>query len=89
MNVKLKPEFEERISEDVAAGRCSDAGEFLNKAVSHYLAALDLIDGYTAEEMDRLVAEGMADVESGNTYDGDEAFRMIQARSEERRAARP
>ncbi|HME05532.1 MAG TPA: hypothetical protein VKG25_00725 [Bryobacteraceae bacterium] len=88
MNVTLKPELETLIAAEVRAGRSSDPGEFLNKAIYHYLVARDLGQEYTPEEIDRLICEGLDDIDRGETIDGQEAFRQLRAFSAERRRQR-
>jgi antitoxin ParD1/3/4 len=88
MNVTLKPEIEKLIEDEVKAGRSTDTNEFLNKAVYHYVVARDLGQEYTAEEIDRMIAEGLDDIERGDTVDGEEAFRQLRAYSAERRRQR-
>ncbi|MDP8990478.1 MAG: hypothetical protein M3N41_10425 [Acidobacteriota bacterium] len=85
MDVKLKPELETLIVAEVKAGRSSDPGEFLNKAVYHYVVARDLGQEYTPEEIDRMICEGLDDIDRADTIDGEEAFRQLRARSAERR----
>lgn len=85
MNVNLKPELETLIAGEVKAGRASDPGEFLNRAVYHYVVARDLGQEYTPEEIDRLICEGLDDVDRGDTIDGEEVFRQLRALSAERR----
>jgi antitoxin ParD1/3/4 len=88
MNVTLKPELEKLIDEEVRSGRSTDSNEFLNRAVYHYVLARDLGQEYSPEEMDQMIAEGLDDIEAGNTIDGDEAFRQLRAYSAERRQHR-
>jgi len=88
MNVTLKPELEKLIEAEVKAGRSSDPGEFLNKAIYHYVVARDLGQEYSPEEIDRMIAEGLDDIERGDTVDGEEAFRQLRAHSAERRRQR-
>ena len=85
MNVNLKPELETLITDEVKAGRASDPGEFLNRAVYHYVVARDLGQEYTPEEIDRMICEGLDDIDRGDTIDGEEAFRQLRALSAERR----
>lgn len=85
MDVTLKPELETLIAAEVKAGRVSDPGEFLNKAVYHYVLARDLGQEYAPEEIDRMICEGLDDIERGDTIDGEEAFRRLRALSAERR----
>ena len=85
MNVNLKPELEKLIVGEVKAGRSADPGEFLNRAVYHYVVARDLGQEYTPEEIDRMICEGLDDIDWGDTIDGEEAFRQLRALSAERR----
>jgi antitoxin ParD1/3/4 len=85
MEVTLKPEFEKLIQEEIRSGRTADPNEFLNQAVYHYLLARDLGQQFTPEEMDRLIAEGLDDIERGDILDGSEAFRQLRAYSAKRR----
>jgi len=88
MDVTLKPELENLIAAEVKAGRSSDPNEFLNKAVYHYVIARDLGQAHSPEEIDRLIAEGLDDIERGDTVEGEEAFRQLRAHSVERRQRR-
>jgi len=88
MNVTLRPELEKLIADEVKSGRSADSDEFLNRAAYHYVVARELAQEYTAEEVDRLIAEGLDDTESGNMVDGEEAFRQLRAHSAERRRQR-
>ena len=78
MNVTLKPELEEFIAAEVRAGRSADPGEFLNRAVYHYVVARDLGQEITPEEIDKLIAEGLDEGERGEVVDGEEAFRAAE-----------
>jgi hypothetical protein len=53
------------------------------------LASLELHGDFEAGEMERLLAEGEADVQRGDLYDGDGVFRELAKASEERRKERP
>ena len=79
MNVTLKPELEKLIAAEVKTGRSPDPGEFLNKAVYHYVLARDLGQEYIPEEIDRMISEGLDDAERGDTIDGEEAFRQLRS----------
>ena len=85
MNVTLKPELEKLIEDEIKSGRSADPDEFLNRAVYHYVVARDLGEDHTPEELDRMIAEGLDDIERGNTIEGEEAFRQLRAVSEQRR----
>ncbi len=88
MNVTLKPELEKLIDDEVKSGRSTDPNEFLNKAVYHYVVARNLGEDYTPQEIDRMIAEGLDDIERGDTLDGDEAFRQLRAYSAQQRRQR-
>lgn len=88
MNVILKPEIEKLVEEEVKSGRSTDPNEFLNKAVYHYVLARDLGEEYTPEEIDRLIAQGLDDIDHADTVDGDEAFRQLRAFRAERHRQR-
>ena len=88
MDISLKPEIEKLIEDEVKSGRVADPNEFLNRAVYHYVIARDLGEEYTSEEIDRLIAEGLEDIDHGNVVDGEEALRQLRAYSAERRRHR-
>ena len=88
MDVTLKPEIAKLVEAEVESGRSSDPNDFLNRAVYHFLLARDLGEEYTAEEIDRLIAAGLDDIERGDTIEGEEAFRQMRAYNAERRLQR-
>lgn len=88
MNVTLKPELEKLIEDEVKSGRSTDSNEFLNRAIYHYVVARDLGEEYTPEEIAKMIAEGLDDIERGDIVDGEEAFRQLRAHSAERRRHR-
>jgi len=88
MIVTLKPELEKLIEAEVQSGRAADSSQFLNRAVYHYVVARDLGEEYTPEEMDKMIAAGLGDIERGNIVDGEEAFRQLRAYSADRRRQR-
>ena len=88
MEIALKPEIERLIESEVKAGHATDSGEFLQRAVYHYVIARDLGEEYSLEELDRLIAEGLDDIENGRVIDGEECFRELRALSAERRQQR-
>ena len=85
MNVNLRPELKTLIASEVKAGRAADSGEFLSRAVYHYVVARDLGQEYTPEEIDRMICEGLDDIDRGDTIDGEEALRQLRTLSAERR----
>ena len=85
MNVILRPELEKLIDDEVKSGRSTDPNEFINRAVYHYVVARELGEEYTPEEIDRMIADGLDDIERGDTIEGEEAIRQLRAYSTERR----
>ena len=75
MDVSLKPELERLIADEVKSGRSADPGEFLDKAVYHYLVARDLGEDYSCEEIEEKIARGLVQAERVETVDGEAAFR--------------
>ena len=67
------------------SGRAADSNDFMNRAVYHYVLARDLGEEYTAEEIDRMIAEGLDDIACGETIGGEEALRQLRAHSAEQR----
>ena len=61
------------------SGRASNPNEFLNRAVYHFVVAQDLGDEYASEEIDRMIAEGLDDIERNDTVEGKEAFNQLRA----------
>ena len=88
MNVTLNPELERLIEDEIKAGRCADPSDFVNKAVYHYLVAREFCEDHLPSEIDRMIAEGLADIERGNTIDGEQAFDQLRAYAAERRRLR-
>jgi hypothetical protein len=85
MDVILRPDLEKLIEDEVKSGRSSDPNEFLSRAVYHYVIARDLGEEYTSEEIDRMIAQGLDDIERDDTVEGEVAFNQLRAYSSERR----
>jgi antitoxin ParD1/3/4 len=88
VDVRLKPELERLIQDEVKSGRSRDPNEFLNKAVYHYVLARDLGEDYNSEEIDQMIDAGLDDIERGDTIEGDEALRRVKAYGSECRRLR-
>jgi len=63
----------------VVRPRLTNPNEFLNRAVYHFVVARDLGDEYASEEIDRMIAEGLDDIERNDTVEGKEAFNQLRA----------
>ncbi len=88
MNVRLRPELEKLIDDEVKSGRSANGDEFLDKAVYHYVVARELGEDYTREGVEEKITRGLAQAERGEAIAGDEAFRRLRAYSAERRRPR-
>jgi predicted transcriptional regulator len=88
MDVTLKPEIEQLIVDEVNSGRSANPSDFLNRAIYHYVVARELGEEYTPEEVDKEIADGLEDIDRGNTVEGEEAFRQLRAHAAERRRQR-
>jgi len=89
MKVAVTPDLEKLIASEVQTGRFGNAEEFLKAAVEHYLIARDLGETYTREEIEQKIERGLAEIERGETVDGDDAFAQFRALSAARRQKRP
>ncbi len=70
------------------SGRSTDSSQFLNRAVYHYVVARDRGEEYAPEETDKMIVEGLDDIERGHTIEGEVAFRQLRAYSAGRRRQR-
>ena len=59
-----------------------------NKAVYHYIVARELGEDYSREEIEEKITRGLAQVERGDTVDGEEFFEHLRLRGEELRRKR-
>ena len=85
MKLAVTPDVEKIIESELQTGRFQNVEEFLKVAVQHYIIARDLGETYTRDEIEETIARGLAQIEHGETLDGDEAFAQLRARSAERR----
>jgi len=83
MNVTLRPELEKLIENEIKSGRETGPGEFLDKAIYHYLVARDLGEEYSREAIEEKIARGLAQAERGETVDGAQFFEQLRLRGEE------
>jgi antitoxin ParD1/3/4 len=84
MTLQLNPEIQKFIDEQVKSGRYSSAEDVVTAGLvtlQHQERFADFAPG----ELDRLLAEGEADIERGDVYDGDDVMREIDDLIEKRR----
>ena len=89
MKIPVTSEVEKLIEAELRTGRFRNAEEFVKAAVEHYLIARDLGQPYALDQIDEKIRRGLAEIERGETLDGDEAFAQLRARSLDRRQKRP
>jgi Arc/MetJ-type ribon-helix-helix transcriptional regulator len=88
MDSILNPEVGKLIDDEVKSGRYSNPAEFLNEAVHHFVIARDLGQEFSPAELDKLIAEGLENLDANGGMDGEEFFRHMAAHSDAVRQAR-
>lgn len=72
MNVVLSPELEQFVEKSVHSGEFESASEVVSYAVQLLKHQHDELP--RGKELERLIAEGQADVDAGRVYSGEEVF---------------
>ena len=85
MTVTLTPELQQLIEAEVSTGRFRSVDEFLCAAIEHFMVARELEVDVSREVIEEKIALGLAQIEQGETIDGDEAFLQLRSESAERR----
>jgi Arc/MetJ-type ribon-helix-helix transcriptional regulator len=80
MTIRLKPEVEKKLQERLNSGAYGSAEELVNAVLEQYMS-----DDFEPGELDKLLAVGEAQANRGQFVDGEEVFRRLKARSDERR----
>lgn len=86
MSVQIKPEFQKFIDDQIRAGRY-DSPEAVVEAGLATLEQQARYGDFAPGQLDRLLAEGEADIQNGNLHDGDEVFNELDQLSAARRQA--
>jgi Arc/MetJ-type ribon-helix-helix transcriptional regulator len=81
MAIELDPKIEERIKQEVESGRFENPQELVTVAVEEYLREPDVLKAYTREEIEEKIDRGLADIEAGRVYDGEEVFQRLREKS--------
>jgi antitoxin ParD1/3/4 len=76
ISVELTPEMSDAVNAAVSSGQFGSAGDVLLAALDQWQSG-QLIYGYTPDEIDHLIDEG---VESGEPVDGEESFARLRSR---------
>ncbi|MDB5353840.1 MAG: putative addiction module antidote protein family [Phycisphaerales bacterium] len=74
MSLQLKPELQKFIDDQVKAGRYDSPEEVVEAGIAT-LVQQERYGDFAPGELDRLLAEGEADIQRGDIHDGDEVFR--------------
>ena len=74
MDVKLDSETERLIRKELQAGRFSDASALVGAAMKHFVIAREFAEEYTREEIESIIACGIAQLDAGQGLDGDKFF---------------
>ena len=83
MDVPIKADLEQYIQEKVRSGEYASAAHVVEEGL-RLLRELEK-DEISGEELNRLIAEGQADLDSGNVVDAEEVFAEIRRKSEQMR----
>ena len=73
MTVDLDQETQKLIEREIESGHFRDARELVGAAIRHLLITRDDF-GYTRDEIDALIAQSIASLETGRGSDGEELF---------------
>ena len=84
MTVSLPPDLQALLEEKVKQGAYTSPEEVVRAALDHFLRRMDN-DDFAPGEMNALLADGTADLESGNVYQGEAMFEEIRQLSDRRR----
>ncbi|HZZ41303.1 MAG TPA: hypothetical protein VFE58_00060 [Tepidisphaeraceae bacterium] len=84
MSISLTLQTQKMVEEQMKKGGYPNPDE----AVRAGLASLELHGDFEPGELERLLAEGEADIERGDLHDGEEIFRELSKRSQSRREGR-
>ena len=79
MSVELDQDTAQLIAEELEAGRCSSAQEFISRAVKHFVISRELGEEYTLEAIDEKIARGIASLERGEGVDGEQFLDTLEA----------
>jgi antitoxin ParD1/3/4 len=87
MSLQLRPELQKFIDDQVQAGHYDSPEEVIEAGLS-VLRQQDAQSDFAEGELDKLLAAGEADLERGDTHDGETVFREIDELSATRRRER-
>jgi antitoxin ParD1/3/4 len=79
MGVELDQDTAQLIAEELKAGRCHSAQEFISRAVKHFVISRELGEEYTLDEIDDKISRGIASLERGEGVDGEQFLDSLEA----------
>ena len=79
MGVELDQDTARLIAEELKAGRCRSAEEFIRRAVKHFVISRELGEEYTLEGIDDKISRGIASLERGEGVDGEQFLDTLEA----------
>ena len=79
MSVELDQDTARLIAEELKAGRCHSAQEFISRAVKHFVISREFGEEYSLEEIDEKIARGIASLERGEGVDGEQFLDSLEA----------
>lgn len=85
MNVELDEDTQRLVEEEIKTGRSRNPGDFIGRAVKHFVIARELGEEFTPEEVEAKIARGLEQVERNEVIEGEEAFRRLREHSYSRR----
>ena len=79
MTLEIDATTQHLIDLEIEAGRSSSPGEFIRRAVEHFVIARDLGDVYTNAEIEEKIARGLASLDRGEGVDGEGFLDSLKA----------
>ncbi len=77
MSIELDEETQRLIDQQIQSGRFADAESIVSAAVRHFVLAFGELD-CTRDQLDKMIAEATASLESGEGVDGEEFFAELE-----------
>jgi antitoxin ParD1/3/4 len=84
MSISLTPQTQKLVEEQMEKGGYHSPDDVVRAG----LASLERHGDFEPDELERLLADGEADIERGNLIDGEEVFRQLNEQSAAHRKAR-
>jgi len=79
MGVELDEDTARLIAEELKAGRCHSAQEFISQAVKYFVISREFGEEYTLKEIEDKISRGIASLERGEGVDGEQFLDTLEA----------